>query len=173
MKKRTGVIIILGIIILLLALLTVFFLQSGENQQWEQAVYEDDECRITAEFPKDWECRILEWSAGDENVEGTPDSGIEIYVNGDKNSEVYVFRFVSHIAPQEEDVESSSAFTSDTGLEGTYYKMKNENILCHLVAFEGEEAGFYGVSITMDEKTFEENEAQIKEVLNRIKIEKK
>lgn len=165
MKKKVCVLVIIVLLVLVFALLLL-----GKKNTTDMYSYEDDECSISVQVPKEWNCKTVESYAGDENTEGSPDSGIEIYIDGDDSSDIYIFRQVGKIEALTQDVESSSSFENQTGLKGTYYKMKDSERVSDLIVFDN---AFYGVSITMDESLYERNEKKIDSLLDSIGIQTK
>lgn len=162
MKKKAYIFVI----VVLLAFILVLIFLRNQNTTGKYS-YEDNECSISVQVPKEWNCKTVESYAGDEDTEGSPDSGLEIYIDNDDSSDIYIFRQVGKIEVSTQDGLSSSSFETKTGLKGTYYKMDDKESVSDLIIFDD---AFYGVSITMNRELYGQNENKINRLLDSIAI---
>lgn len=132
--------------------------------------YEDTECSISVQIPAEWTCKTVENYVGDEKTEGSPDCGVEIYTEDSVTPDIYIFRQVGKIAEPTEDVRSSTAFANVNGLKGTRYKLQDEARVSELIIMDN---AFYGISITVDSRVYEQNKQNIESVLESVVIQTK
>lgn len=132
--------------------------------------YEDTECSISVQIPAEWTCKTVENYVGDEKTEGSPDCGVEIYTEDSVTPDIYIFRQVGKIAEPTEDIRSSTAFANVNGLKGTRYKLQDEGRVSELIIMDN---AFYGISITVDSRVYEQNKQKIESVLESVVIQTK
>ncbi len=73
---------------------------------------------FSADFPEKWEHSISSSAVATNEIEATPDSGIEIYVNENKENRIYVFRQHGHISMPDPDDYEAEDITTLSGLKG-------------------------------------------------------
>lgn len=134
----------------------------------QQCVYEDEDCIITVEIPREWSYEIAEWREGNEYAEASPDAGIVIRVDEKTDSKIYIFRQMGHISNS--GTVASSSFETDAGVIGIYYSEGDNDRVTDLIVFGD---GFYGASIQMDRETYFKWEHEIDRILRKITIETK
>ncbi len=138
----------------------------AEKEQLVSYSYETEEETFRIEIPENWECETVEKFVGDETFEGLPDYGLKIYVNGDKEEEIYLFRQVGHIAMPSYGGESMQITPK---LSGTLYMEGDGDYVTGELIFEDE---FYGISFHLTKDCFEHDKEQIQKVVESIQIEK-
>ena len=124
---------------------------------------------IDVDIPNNW--NYQKWDV----EEGIPDWGIEIQVEDNENSMImisgqYGTLNVSGIYPDDPEI-----FVTGQGIKAQYYKdeyqsSEDETYVSQHIIIGQLNSGFYGISIQMPEKTFDENSESIQELLKSVKI---
>lgn len=131
----------------------------------KQFSYEDDNFVFRVEIPSNWVCEKTAKFIGDETTEGLPDYGLKIYVNGDKENEIYLFQQSGHIAIPAYGGEEIQVTPQ---IKGTLYLEQSEEYIIGNLVFENE---FQGIWFHLTQKCYDENKAQIQEMIESIQIE--
>ncbi len=124
---------------------------------------------INAAIPNSW--NYQKWDV----EKGIIDWGIEIQVEGDENSIImisgqYGTLNVSSLYPDEPET-----FVTDQGIEAQYYKdeyrtSEGEAYVNQHIVIGQLNSGFYGISIQMPKKNFDENAESIQELIKSVEI---
>lgn len=103
-----------------------------------------------------------------ETSDGTPDSGITIYIDKNHENKIHVFGQLGHIAavsnPNDYNDES---FETKSGLNGTLYTMDYENKKEIIYILDDE---FIGLISYIPLDCYEENKEKIYDILRSIKL---
>lgn len=102
------------------------FLCGDENQ-----TYSDERFAFSADFPKKWDAEVTEILEPSTDFEGTPDSGIRIYITDDKDEYIYIFGQLGSIGvtanENSSEFETVEELITNTNLKGTYYLCKRDS----------------------------------------------
>ncbi|NLK86383.1 MAG: hypothetical protein GX279_02700 [Clostridiaceae bacterium] len=127
--------------------------------------YTDKTFDFSLDFPEKWEYSINHNIEATKEIEATPDSGIEIYVNENRENRIYVFQQRGHISiPDPNDYEVESIKTS-SGLNGDLYKRKTDNVVEIRCIIDE----FIGVIVFMDYEIYDKNSEEIMNIIYSIR----
>lgn len=128
--------------------------------------YADKNFNFSVEFPKNWSSKVLETWGATSIREASPDSGINIYVEGDTDNRISVIGQYGYLGIQLPDFESSE-FVTKSGLKGELFSQtENERKVMYLVFDEG----FHYANINVSLDCYKRNEKKIMDILKSINI---
>ena len=156
-RKSTFYLLIIGIITLII--ITVIMLKRISIQT---CAYQDDYRKITVDIPKEWTFKVNNKFKGTESTEGSPDYGIEIYINGDTQNTLYLFYQEGTINFSEPGM-LKKLFSTNKGQSGSLYTVSNDNTTRIFAIFD---IGHYAITSELDNNLFKVKE---KEILSMIK----
>lgn len=159
--KNKGIYLIVGVV---LGIVLGILVGKGYEQKITDIVYSTENIELGVSIPVSWTYNITKPRAATETIEGTTDSGIEIYINGDENSKIYLFSQESTISfPGSEEEE----FITTDNLKGSLIKNDSDSQVNHIVIFEAFKAA---VVYNLDTDTYKKNESKMNQVLKSITI---
>ncbi|WP_432407596.1 hypothetical protein [Wukongibacter sp. M2B1] len=163
---------ILSMIMSLISM-TLFFTPCIQEKQDEKIVldnnlktYKNEDFGFSVEYPENWKIEEKKPWGGDENYEGSTDSGINIYVGNNKDESIYIFEQSWFI--NVEDFETlKEEFVTDGGVKGSLFiNIVDNRYIIDLILGEG----FNGAYLYLSKECFDKNKEQIFSVLRSIKI---
>jgi hypothetical protein len=132
----------------------------------EKAIYNDAKFNFSVEYPKGWTSEVEKtWEATKEH-EGSPDGGINFYLDGNKEDKIYVYGQLGHINIPEDDYKKDN-FVTDTGIKG--YLLSGEHdgrMQMYLVLGDG----FHGAVVDVGLDSWTQNKEIIVKMFKSIKI---
>lgn len=129
-------------------------------------IYKDKRFDFSVEYPVEWTAIMETFIEPTAEHNASPDSGINIYVDGKQIEKIYVFGQVSHIRPTIDGFHREE-FTTNSGLKGHLYSDEIDGKR-HIDLILGE--GYHGAHIRISPECFNQNKEQIMEVLKSVKI---
>lgn len=159
--KNKIIFLCVGIVIGILLGMVIF---NGFQQKTKDMIYSNERVEMKVSIPTDWTYKIVKPQATSETGEGSPDSGIEIYINGDSNAKLYFYQQDSTISFGEGEGED---FYTTSNLKGTLYKSDIEESVNHILIFDECKCA---VVYNMNAATYKKYESQILKVLKSISI---
>ncbi len=127
--------------------------------------YTDGTFDFSLDFPEKWEYSINPNIEATKEIEATPDSGIEIFVNEEIENRIYVFQQRGHISiPDLDDYEVETIITS-SGLKGDLYKREADNIVEIRCIIDE----FIGVIVFMNDEIYDKNIEEIMDIIYSIR----
>lgn len=161
--KRRLINYTIGVLILITIIVYALFIKRNNSQM---CIYEDDNRRFSIEIPKDWTYKIYNKFTGNETIEGSPDYGIEIYIDGDKNHSIYFFYQEGTLNLSEPGM-SREAFKTKRGQSGNLSAIYNDNTTRIVIVFD---IGHYAITTELDNSVFSVNKNKIFSMFKSIYI---
>lgn len=133
--------------------------------------YIDEKFKFSVEFPSYWEYEIEKIWEATSTQEASPDGGIDIYIDGNKNDRIRIYGQYGHISIPDDEFKMED-FSTTSGLIGTLLKQNTDGeIIIYLVLNDNLAiGGFHGANIRMSQKCYQRNEKQVINVLKSITI---
>ncbi|TGE37060.1 hypothetical protein E4K67_18460 [Desulfosporosinus fructosivorans] len=139
---------------------------SIEKSDGVTKIYQDKRFDFSVEYPVEWTAIMETYIEPTAEHNASPDSGINIYVDGKQVERIYVFGQVSHIRPTIDGFHREE-FTTNSGLKGHLYSDEIDGKR-HIDLILGE--GYHGANVRISPECFNQNKERIMEVLKSIKI---
>jgi hypothetical protein len=132
--------------------------------------YSDPHFNFTVNYPVDWKVSVEKYQKSTSSQEGSPDGGIDIYVEGNKNDTIRIFgqygTIDTGIIDFSYSTNSQENFVTTSGLVGKlYYNASNQSKQA-VVLFDAHHA----VQLKITDATFTRDKQQIFAILKSIKI---
>ena len=173
--KKYTMIILLGIMVLIL-LVGCSQAQPGEEdytydyENYEEYIYTFNEESFKFFYPKEgW---LVEeqpaWEAS-EDIEASPDWGVHIYKEGDKENYISLFGSFTIWGVPEDDYDIEKEFIVDGTKKGTIHMNREDGFMdMYLIYEEGNYQGYHNAILKMDEDFYEDNKDVIWHILANI-----
>lgn len=153
--------------------MTLFFTPSIQEKQDEKIVldnnlntYKNENFGFSVEYPANWKTKEEETWESNEEYEGSPDGGINIYVGNDESEKIYIFGQCGHISLGNSETKRNK-FVANNGVEGTLVIEEiNDRYEIYLILGEG----FHGAILDLSKQCFDENKELIINILKSINI---
>ena len=159
--KNKIVFLCVGIVIGMLVGIVIY---NGFQEKTQDMIYNNEKVEMKVSIPKAWTYKTVTPQAASETTEGSPDSGIEIYVNGDSNAKLYFYQQDATISFGEGEGED---FYTNLKLKGKLYKSDTKAQVNHILIFDEWKCAMV---YNMDAATYKKYESQILKVLKSISI---
>jgi len=137
-----------------------------EILDYQTKIYFDDKLKFSVEYPNEWSYEIETFLGSTSNREASADGGIKLYINEQKNNQIYIFKQTGHISIPEAGF-NKERFVTRSGING-YILSKNSDGKREVYLILGE--GFYGAHVSVDIEYFENNEELLMYVLKSIDL---
>jgi len=133
--------------------------------------YIDKKFKFSVDFPSYWDYEIEKTWEATSTQEGSPDGGINIYIDGNKNDRIRIYGQYGHISIPVDEYKMED-FSTTSGLTGTLLKQNiGDEIIIQLVLNDNLAiGGFHGANIKTSQKCYQLNEKQVMNVLKSINI---
>lgn len=133
--------------------------------------YTDKHFNFSVSYPDDWQADIEEYWESTSGREGSPDGGIDIYVEGSKSDVIRVFGQYGTLDSSIIDFDYSTEdtqekFVTSSGLAGDLYYNDNKQTIKAVVLFDSNNA----VQIEISDAAFTRDKQKIYAILKSIKI---
>lgn len=159
--KLTPYILLAGLFTLML-----FFIFTARTPNLQTCTYEDEERKITTKIPQNWTCKIMERTAATEDMEGSPNYGIEIYIDGNEQNSIYLFYQLGTVSFTQPGM-LIDIFKTNEGKTGDLYTFFHDNTTTVFGVFD---IGHYGFTTRLDNNLFNQNKKEIFSVIENIHI---
>lgn len=133
----------------------------------QTCTYQDDKRKMTVQIPKEWTYKINNQFKGDSSIEGLPDVGIDIYIDGDADNNVYFFYQDGTLIFDEPGM-LIDQFETYKGQSGTLYKVNHNNTTRIITIFD---IGHYAITTGLTNEEYELYEKEIFRMLKSCWIE--
>ncbi len=162
-----------------LLLLLMLIMTSCKNEVYSKYTfnyeYVTGKQYFSFEYPQSWKIEEDQVSKGNELPDGTPDFGVTIYTDDDKDNSIYIFEAISPNMYRDETYLEDD-FIVDGIERGKIYSEECRNVIHKLIIFDnkgGSEDKDYAhrYALIRDEKSFyKKNGKRIKRVLESIEF---
>lgn len=168
--KRNNILILL---LLLIMLITVSCKSEEYNKYIFHYEYVTGKQYFSFKYPQNWEIEEDQVSKGNELPDGTPDFGVTIYMDSDKDNIISIFEGISpnmyrHKTYEEDD------FIVDGIKRGKIYSEEYGDIIYKLITFdnkdEDEDYAYRYAHISAEKRFYKTNKKRIKKVLESIEF---
>ena len=161
MKKIGNKVLLLSIIFVILAIVSILIL-TNKNEKLSTVVktFESDYGNFEVEVPKQWKCEYNSFIEPTEEMEGTPDGGIQIYINDESFISIIVSR--SRIYYNGEFQEN---IQTDDGVIAKAYSYSNDGRINEI-----EFSDSIGVIIKCNNDIYDKYQSTIMDLVKSIKI---
>jgi hypothetical protein len=134
-------------------------------------VYENQDFNFSVSFPNKWDYKISPMMEPTEHFEGTPDSGVTIFLNDKHEDYIYVFGQLGHINiglnwSEEKNFITNSGKTGKMVLDN--YNDRQE---IWVIKDDPSVKGFIGMSVQVSNELYKKNEEEILAVLKSLEIQ--
>lgn len=142
-------------------------LLSGDEVQ----TYSDERFGFSVDFPTNWDAEVSEILEPSVDFEGTPDSGVRIYITDEKDEYIYIFGQLGRIGITA--IENSSEFdtveelNTNTNLKGTYYFRK---LASYYELYYVLDEYNIGATASLTQENYEAYKGEIIDILKSIRI---
>lgn len=121
------------------------------------------------EYPRNWEVQEDQVSKGNELPDGTPDFGVTIYMDSDKDNSIYVFEGISPNRYRDKTYLEED-FIVDGIKRGNIYSEEDGSTIYKLITFDdkGENHAYRYAHIRSEKKFYNKNKKAIKKLLESI-----
>ncbi|WP_438433880.1 hypothetical protein [Gorillibacterium sp. sgz500922] len=164
---------------LLLALLLLSACSTESKTDSKNASYTDNKFGFQLTYPQSWPSDVHEWKEPTATQEASPDSGIILYVDGNREDNLYIFGQLGTLSVPVVDQQETEPFKTDSGLTGTLStstqngRVEQTLILDGAALTEQAYAGrSLGAHISVGEKAFKQHKDELLSVLASISIKK-
>lgn len=159
-------------VMLILVFITTFIIlfvcntQKG-NYNNKIQTYSNKNINFSVEFPNSWDSKISDRLGSTPSQDASPDGGIEIYVEGNKEDLIYVYGQIGHVSFPNTNCDSTKFVTSNGNKEILYTERVSDRKDMHLIFDEG----FHAVHIYVSSSCFKKNEKKIMALLTSINLQ--
>lgn len=130
--------------------------------------YTDKRFKFSVDYPAHWDSKVEKSWGSTKDHEASPDSGINIYVDDNKEDRIYVFAQVGHISISGNY--KIDKFETKSGLTGDLYRSEDEGKI-ELILLLADQFGSASIHMSLD--SFKRNEKQVMGILGSIKFPQK
>lgn len=144
---------------------------NGLTSEDEVQTYSDERFGFSVDFPTNWDSEASEILEPSVDSEGTPDSGVRIYIADEKDEYIYIFGQLGKIGitanENASEFETVEELNTNTNLKGTYYLRKlDSNYELYYVLDEHN----IGASASLTQENYEAYKGEIISILKSIRI---
>ncbi len=121
------------------------------------------------EYPRNWEVKEDQVSKGNELLDGTPDFGVTIYMDSDKDNNIYIFEGISPNMYRDKTYLEED-FIVDGTKRGKIYSKEDNDTIYKLITFDdkGSNHAYRFSHIRAEKKFYNKNKKRINKVLESI-----
>lgn len=147
----------------------IFLVCNTEEGNYNNKVqtYSDRNTNFSVEFPNSWDSKISERLGSTPTQDASPDGGIEIYVDGNKDERIYVYGQIGHVSFAKANTDSTEFVTSHGNKGILYTERVSDRKDMHLIFDEG----FHAAHIYVSFSCFKKNEKKIMALLTSINLQ--
>jgi hypothetical protein len=135
-------------------------------------IYTDGHFNFSVGYPADWKVDIEKYCEATTSEEGSPDGGIDIYVEGSKSDTIRIFGQYGTVGTGIIDftwtADTTENFVTSDGLVGHIYYNDDSGIKQAVLLLDDQHA----VQLKVSDATFNRDKQQIYAILKSIKITK-
>lgn len=166
MLKRKKYVVLILFFITICIMLFVGNTQKG-NYNNKIQTYSNKNINFSVEFPNNWDSKISERLESTPTQDASPDGGIEIYVEGNKEDLIYVYGQIGHVNFPNTNCDSTKFVTSHGNKGILYTERVSDRKDMHLIFDEG----FHAAHIYVSSSCFKKNEKKIMDLLTSINLQ--
>lgn len=133
----------------------------------QTCIYQDEVRKMVINIPEEWTYALEKEFKGDENREGSPDFGIQLYIDGDTNNNIYFFYQHGTLNFQEPGITSETLKTK----QGRAGKLSTAIQGDTRIIFVTYDIGHYAILARLDNNVFNANKKEIYKVIKSSYIE--